>query len=106
MGFEDAQVVFVTVKVPKEAIAEFMEVMNVDAAESRKEDGCLRFDLLKGAEDDDGTFYHFYEVYKDKEAAAHHKTLPHYQGWATFKAKYESVSKSQTVVKSTGAFPF
>ena len=52
--------------------------MAADVTESRKEEGCLRFDLLKG----DAGKYHFYEIYKDSEAAAHHKTLPHYLGCA------------------------
>ena len=46
--------------------------------------------------------YSFYEVYKDEAAAAHHKTLPHYKGWADFKAaNMETVGASQTVVKFT-----
>ena len=53
-----------------------MQVMKVDVDESRKEEGCLRFDLL----DQGGGKYSFYEIYKDDAAMALHKTLPHYQG--------------------------
>ena len=88
--------VFVTVTVPEEKKEEFLKVMEVDVLESRKEEGCLRFDLL----DQGNGVYSFYEVYKDDAAAAHHKTLPHYQGWADFKkANMETVGASQTVIK-------
>ena len=70
--------VFVTVKVPDDKKEEFLKVMEVDVVESRKEEGCISFDLC---DQGDGV-YSFYEVYKDAEAAAHHKTLPHYMGWA------------------------
>ena len=43
---------------------------------------------------------------KDAEAAAFHKTTPHYKGWADFKAaNMETVGKSQTVVKFTSVDP-
>ena len=29
----------------------------------------------------------FYEIYKDNDAMAVHKTLPHYKAWADFKAR-------------------
>ena len=37
--------VFVTVTVPEDKKDEFLKVMEVDVVESRKEEGCLRFDL-------------------------------------------------------------
>jgi hypothetical protein len=40
------------------------------------------------------------QVYKDAEAAALHKTLPHYKLWAEFKAKHmETIGASQKVTK-------
>ena len=78
------------------------QVMKVDYEESRKEEGCLRFDLL----DQGSGKYSFYEIYKDADAMALHKTLPHYKGWADFKAaNMETVGKSQTVVKFTSVDP-
>ena len=41
--------VFVTVNVPEDKRDEFLKVMKIDAAESRKEPGCVRFDLLGGS---------------------------------------------------------
>ena len=76
--------------------------LQVDVLESRKEEGCLRFDLL----DQGNGVYSFYEVYKDAEAAAYHKTLPHYKGWADFKAaNMDTVGASQTVIKCESLHP-
>ena len=106
-AFKNAQTVFVTVTIPADKEADFMAAMNVDVAGSRKEEGCLRFDLMKGEPVEGGCKYHFYEVYKDAEAAAFHKTTEHYKAWADFKAaNMETVGASQTVVKGTGAHPF
>ena len=44
----------------------------------------MRFDLLKDSEA--ANTWHFYEIYKDNDAMAVHKTLPHYKAWADFKA--------------------
>ncbi len=71
--------------------------MEVDAVESRKEVGCLRFDLLR--DNDKPNTFVFYEAYTSSEALAHHKTLPHYLGWADFKAKGGVIS--QTAAKNT-----
>ena len=39
--------VFVTVKIKKECVEDFLKVMETDMIESRKEAGCLRFDVLR-----------------------------------------------------------
>ena len=83
--------VFVSVKVPDDKKDEFLKVMAVDVVESRKEEGCISFDLC---DQGDGV-YSFYEVYKDAEAAAYHKTLPHYMGWAECAARHPCTPPSQ-----------
>ena len=63
-----------------------LQVMEEDVKGSRAEEGCQRFDLLDlGA----GKFS-FYEVYKDADAMAYHKTLPHYKGCAQLIAQLGS----------------
>ena len=102
-GESDSVVVFVTVTVPSDKDEEFNKVMAADVAGSRAEPGCLRFDLVKGEKTDKGTVYHFYEAYKDAEAAAFHKEQPHYKLWADFKAaNMDTVGASQSVVKGCG----
>ena len=39
--------VFVTLKIKKECVEDFLKVMETDMIESRKEAGCLRFDVLR-----------------------------------------------------------
>jgi len=92
---------FVTVEVKPERVDEFLEVMNIDTEGSRKEPGCMRFDLLRSSDKDN--VFHFYEAYKDADAIAFHKEQPHYQKWADFKASGGIVDGSQTVAKATGA---
>ena len=102
----EAVAVFVTVEVPEEKTEEFLKAMKIDVEGSRKEPGCIRFDLIKG----EGRKWHFYEVYKDADAMAHHKTLDHYKAWADFRsAHHDTVGASQSVIKGVGAgaqFPF
>ena len=78
--------VMVTVEIEESRVPAFLEALKVDAAGSREEEGCLRFDLLKDSEA--ANTWHFYEIYKDNDAMAVHKTLPHYKAWADFKARF------------------
>ena len=89
--------VMVTVEIEEARVPAFLEALKVDAAGSREEEGCLRFDLLKDSEA--ANTWHFYEIYKDNDAMAVHKTLPHYKAWADFKAGGGVVS--QKVAKFT-----
>ena len=82
--------VMVTVEIEEARVPAFLEALKVDAAGSREEEGCLRFDLLKDSEN--ANTWHFYEIYKNDEAMAVHKTLPHYKAWADFKARLAASS--------------
>ena len=82
--------VMVTVEIEEARVPAFLEALKVDAAGSREEEGCLRFDLLKDSEA--ANTWHFYEIYKDNDAMAVHKTLPHYKAWADFKARLAASS--------------
>ena len=103
VAVEAAQVnkvaVLVTVEIKPEMEADFLQIMHADAMESRKEEGCECFHLLKVDGEKECT-YSFYEVYKSVEAQKKHKTLPHYLAWADFKQRGGVVS--QTVVKHVG----
>jgi quinol monooxygenase YgiN len=65
---------FVTVTVKPERLDDFLAAMKTDAEGSRKEAGCLRFDLLKS---DQENVYHFYEAYTDAAAVTAHKETSH-----------------------------
>lgn len=62
---------FVTVEVKPERVDEFLEVMNIDTEGSRKEPGCMRFDLLRSSDKDN--VFHFYEARPPYRLPAHHK---------------------------------
>jgi len=82
-GLEAYFVVFVSFEVKKEFLAEFHKLMAVDARETRKEPGCLRFDLLQVADSD--TKFCLYEVYQNEIAAKEHGKTDHYKQWNEFK---------------------
>ena len=66
----------VHVYVRPEAVDEFKERIRANHEASILEPGCLRFDVAQSA--DDPTEFLLWEVYVDAEAAAFHKSTPHY----------------------------
>lgn len=94
-----ASAVIVTVQIKPDRIDDFLIVMEEDATKSRikaEDPGAYRFDLLRDR--DDSNKFYFYEIYKDDEAAAFHKTTAHYKSWADFKAS--GGVESQSVIKA------
>jgi autoinducer 2-degrading protein len=75
--------VVVSVEIARAHLDEFKRVMEHDAVESRKEPGCLRFDVLQDQAQDNK--FVFYEIYKSAEDVAFHKKTPHFAKWAAFK---------------------
>ena len=66
----------VHVFVKPEAMDEFMELILADQAGTLAEPGCVRFDVVRSTED--ANEFLIWEVYLDEDAAAFHKTTPHY----------------------------
>lgn len=101
--------VIVTVEIKEDRISDFLIAMEDDATKSRMkalDPGCMRFDLLRDR--DNSNKFYFYEVYKDDEAAAFHKTTSHYNSWADFKKSGGVVSQTVQKVEtaSIGAWAF
>ena len=69
----------VHVHVKPEFVPDFINASTENHLESVKEKGNLRFDFLKQA--DDPCSFMFYEAYESDEAAAAHKSTPHYLKW-------------------------
>jgi autoinducer 2-degrading protein len=69
----------VMVQVKPDAIAKFIEATVKNHTASVKEPGNIRFDVLQN--NDDPCLFMLYEVYESDEAAAAHKTTPHYLEW-------------------------
>jgi len=69
------------------AIDDFMELIRMDQVGSLAEPGCLRFDVVRSIEDP--SEFVIWEVYADDDAAAFHKTTPHY---AAFKERMPALA--------------
>jgi len=91
--------VVVEAEIKEERMEEFLKMIETNAVNSRKEEGNLRFDVLK-VKDSENKFI-FYEVYKDKDAVGFHKTQDHYKAWAAFKESGGTVTSVSKVCDGT-----
>ena len=71
--------IVVRVEPKPDKIDAFIELATYDARNSRKEPGCLRFDVVRHK--DHPARFAFYEVYKDEEAVQAHRKTEHYARW-------------------------
>lgn len=71
------QVVYLEVK--PELLATFLAEATANAAESRKEPGVERFDLLQQA--DNPQRFMLYEVYQAESDLEAHRQTPHFKRW-------------------------
>lgn len=69
----------VDVRVKPERVRDFIEAVTRNHEGSVREEGCLRFDVLRSRADP--TRFLLYEVYDSEAAAAAHKNTPHYLAW-------------------------
>ncbi len=72
-------VTLVTVSVIPDFVDDFVAVTIANHEGSIREEGNLRFDVLRRS--DDPTVFTLYEAYASEEAAAAHKETAHYQKW-------------------------
>lgn len=72
-------VVCVTIKIKPDKVREFAEATRLNHEGSVREPGCLRFDVLQGAEDESQFF--LYEVYRGPEDFDAHKRTAHFARW-------------------------
>lgn len=72
-----ATVVMISVK--PEYIDKFIEATKINQANSRKEEGNIRFDFLHV--NDNTPKFILYEVYSDEVSAKRHKETAHYLTW-------------------------
>ena len=69
----------VYVFVKAEHVDDFIEATRLNHVESVKEEGNLRFDILR--DEKDPTRFLLYEAYESEEAAISHKNTAHYLAW-------------------------
>ena len=71
--------IIVRADVKTERVADFIELATFNAAQSRKEPGNLRFDVVRSIATP--TRFALYEVYRDEEAMKAHMQTAHYARW-------------------------
>lgn len=74
-------IVHVHAHVKPEFVEAFRQATVANAAESVKEPGIARFDVIQ--QSDDPTRFVLIEVYRDAAATAQHKETAHYKKWAS-----------------------
>lgn len=90
-------VVVVNLEVKPDRLAEFLPIIQGDAAGSvQNEVGCLRFDVLQ--DPGQSNKFIFYEVYKDASCFATHQTMPHFQPWSKFFGDFSTTKKHTGVL--------
>jgi len=72
-------IVVVHSHIQEEHVERFREITIQNAEASRKEDGCVRFDILQ--QDDDPTRFTFIEMFKSREDGAAHLETNHFKKW-------------------------
>ena len=72
-------ILHVHIHVKPEHLEEFKKATNENAAQSRKEPGIARFDVIQQA--DDPTRFILMEAYRSVEGHARHKETTHYNTW-------------------------
>lgn len=92
--------IIVEAEIKPDRMDEFMAMIKANAEGSRKEPGCIRFDVLR-TQDNPNKFW-FYEVYGNTSDVDFHKTQAHYKGWVDFKESGGVVSSVSN--KADGEF--
>ena len=70
-------VLTVQLRIKPENVDKFMQALQVNAREARKEPGCKQFDVL--VDPNDKTKVMLYEVYNDEKAFEAHQATPHFK---------------------------
>ena len=71
--------VCVRLEVASERLDAFQELVRFNAAHSRKEPGCVRFDVLRSPENP--LLFRLHEIYRDEAGFLAHQKTPHYARW-------------------------
>jgi (4S)-4-hydroxy-5-phosphonooxypentane-2,3-dione isomerase len=91
--------VCVRLEIAPAKVEAFSELVRFNAANSRKEPGCLKFDVLRGAENP--LLFRLHEVYRDEAAFKAHQQTAHYARW---RAEIEALQASPRSSEKLHAF--
>lgn len=96
--------IVVQIEPKPDKVEAFLELALFDAQNSRKEPGCLRFDVLKAL--DNPPRFAFYEVYKDEASVQAHRQTPHYARWIKEIEALQNVPRTATKYSTVDPNPF
>jgi autoinducer 2-degrading protein len=94
-------IALVNAHVRPDRVEDFRQATALNASESRKEPGVVRFDVV--AESEDPTRFVLIEVFRTVAAAAAHRETPHYQRWRD--AVAEMMAEPRTSKKYVNVSP-
>ena len=94
-------IVHVYVHVKAEFLEQFKQATIENAANSVKEPGIARFDVIQQA--DDPTRFVLIEVYRTAEAPARHKETAHYRAWVA--AATDMLAEPRTRASYANIYP-
>jgi autoinducer 2-degrading protein len=93
--------IWVKVRVKAGQRERFLKAIEVDALGSeRDEPGCLRFNVLQDAQDQN--VYYFFEAYRDEAALEAHRAAPHYAVW---RAAADTLDGAPQAMRCQPVFP-
>jgi (4S)-4-hydroxy-5-phosphonooxypentane-2,3-dione isomerase len=95
-------VLVVLLRVRPEKDKHFVAAIEANAAASRGEPGCRRFDVVR--DNRDPHHYVLYEIYDDEAAFQAHRTMPHFTQWRKAAAECLQPDGGQVNIATTLLF--
>lgn len=91
-------ILLVYLQVKPEHLEEFQQATLINAANTRKEPECVRFDVLQ--QTDDPTRFAFSEVYRSAEGHASHRDTEHYKTWNAAVADWLVAPRTRSIYRN------
>ncbi len=79
-------IVWAGLRIKEDFVSEFKKAAQVVVDSTRKEEGCLKYDLLQDVSD--SCSFYFFEEYKDESAFATHRTMPYMDTFRKLRAEF------------------
>src|SRR5436305_11696021 len=90
-------ILLVYIHVKTEFLVEFIAATKENAAKTRAEPECLRFDVIQ--EKDDPQKFVLIEAYRTLEGHASHRETPHYTAWNEKAVNWVVEARTRTIYK-------
>ena len=90
--------VVVHLHVKSESLDQFIAETKVNAGNSRKEPGVVRFDVIQQV--DDPSRFVLFELYRDEQAIEAHRATPHYAKWRDAVPAFLVTERTRTIYRA------